>query len=179
MPDQSHLPDSPCRYSSGSTSLTCGDLRAHAGRIVEENRCRAPSLRIDTFVVDPRRLHLDRAGRGQHLPWLVIPVAHHQPAAILIELVDELLHIGGDLAGRRRGQHLPDTIADNLIQQRPTSTAVVLVGGFRVVNYREHGRTFPTSTPTPVLIRTTSTFRSSSGRCAHIHPAPPRLIHRF
>ncbi len=34
--------DSPCKYSSGSTSVTRGDLRAHAGRIVEENRIRCP-----------------------------------------------------------------------------------------------------------------------------------------
>jgi hypothetical protein len=32
--------DSPCGYSSGSTSLTCRDFRAQAGRIAEENRCR-------------------------------------------------------------------------------------------------------------------------------------------
>ncbi len=34
--------DRPCRYSSGSTSLTCGVLRAHGGRIAEENRSRSP-----------------------------------------------------------------------------------------------------------------------------------------
>ena len=31
------LVDSPCRYSSGSTSETRVDLRAHAGRIADEN----------------------------------------------------------------------------------------------------------------------------------------------
>jgi hypothetical protein len=34
------LLDNPCRYNSGNTSLICGDLRHHAGRIAEENRCR-------------------------------------------------------------------------------------------------------------------------------------------
>ncbi len=34
--------DSPCRYSSGSTSVTCGVLRAHGGKIAEENRIRCP-----------------------------------------------------------------------------------------------------------------------------------------
>jgi hypothetical protein len=44
--------DRPCRYSSGNillldgerlvTSVICGDLRAHAGKIAEENRCRWP-----------------------------------------------------------------------------------------------------------------------------------------
>jgi hypothetical protein len=36
------LDERPCRYSSGSTSATRGDLRAHAGRIAEENRARTP-----------------------------------------------------------------------------------------------------------------------------------------
>ena len=36
------LVERPCRYSSGSTSVICGDLRAHAGRIADENRCRSP-----------------------------------------------------------------------------------------------------------------------------------------
>src|SRR5262249_32142268 len=34
--------DSPCRYSPGSTSDTCGVLRAHGGKIAEENRIRSP-----------------------------------------------------------------------------------------------------------------------------------------
>ena len=34
--------DRPCRYSSGSTSEIFGDLRAHGGRIAEENRFRSP-----------------------------------------------------------------------------------------------------------------------------------------
>ncbi|GAA2062927.1 hypothetical protein GCM10009839_87700 [Catenulispora yoronensis] len=34
--------DSPCRYSSGGTSAIFGVLRAHGGRIAEENRLRSP-----------------------------------------------------------------------------------------------------------------------------------------
>jgi hypothetical protein len=34
--------ESPCRYSSGSTCSICGVLRAHGGRIADENRCRSP-----------------------------------------------------------------------------------------------------------------------------------------
>jgi hypothetical protein len=93
-------------------------------------------------------------------------------------VVGELLHIGGDLGLQRRGQHLTGTVANNLIKQRPPA-GLVAVGLIGIVNYGEHGRTFPTSAPTPVLIRTTSTFRSSSGRCAHFHATPPRFIHRF
>ena len=34
--------DRPCRYSSGSTSVIFGVLRAHGGKIAEENRFRSP-----------------------------------------------------------------------------------------------------------------------------------------
>ena len=34
--------ESPCRYNSGNTSPIFGVLRAHGGRIAEENRCRSP-----------------------------------------------------------------------------------------------------------------------------------------
>src|SRR6516164_6879254 len=34
--------DSPCRYSSGSTSVIFGVFRAHGGKIAEENRFRSP-----------------------------------------------------------------------------------------------------------------------------------------
>jgi len=71
---------------------------------------------------------------------------------VLVELIGELRHVGGDLGLQRRGQHLPGPVADDLIQQRPTSTAGLVVGVLGVVNYGEHGRTFPTSAPTPVLI---------------------------
>lgn len=33
--------DRPCKYSSGSTSVICGDLRDHAGMIDDENLCRS------------------------------------------------------------------------------------------------------------------------------------------
>jgi hypothetical protein len=32
------LVESPCRYSSGNTSATLGDLRDQTGKIAEENR---------------------------------------------------------------------------------------------------------------------------------------------
>ena len=34
-------------------SATCGDLRAHAGRIAEENRVTFAGLGVDALVVDP------------------------------------------------------------------------------------------------------------------------------
>src|SRR6266571_8646445 len=35
--------DRPCRYNSGSTSVTWGVLPAHGGKIAEENRARPPA----------------------------------------------------------------------------------------------------------------------------------------
>jgi hypothetical protein len=71
----------------------------------------------------------------------VIAIADHQAVAVLVELVDELLHIGGGLGFECGGQHLPCTVTDDLIEQRPTDCLVV--GLLHIMNYREHGRTFP------------------------------------
>ena len=62
---------------------------------------------------------------------------------VLVELAGELGHVGRDLSLQRRGQHLPGAVADDLVQQRPTATAAISVGVLGIVNYREHGRTFP------------------------------------
>ena len=87
--------ESPCRYNSGSTSFICGDSRTHAGRIADENRCRSPvsgSIRLS----DPGSLHADRPRGGQHTAFVVVAVAHHQAATVLVDLISELLDIGGD-----------------------------------------------------------------------------------
>ena len=60
---------------------------------------------------------------------------------MLIEVIDELFHICGNLSLQRRSEHLAGAVADDLIEQRPRRTSVV-VGRSGVVNYREHGRTF-------------------------------------
>jgi hypothetical protein len=57
--------DSPCRYSNGSTSATCGDFLTHAGRMAEENRLRAP-------VVSSMRLSLTRGARTGTAPAAVV-----------------------------------------------------------------------------------------------------------
>ena len=56
--------DSPCRYSSGSTSVTFGVLRAHRGKIAEENRIRSP-------VAGSVRLSLTRGAVTTTAPALV------------------------------------------------------------------------------------------------------------
>jgi len=45
------LVDRPCRYSNGSTSAICGDLRAHAGRTADENRCRSTESGLPTIHI--------------------------------------------------------------------------------------------------------------------------------
>jgi len=59
------LLDSPCKYTSGSTSATFGDLRAQAGRIAELNRIRSP-------VASSMRLSLTRGARTGTAPAAVI-----------------------------------------------------------------------------------------------------------
>ena len=110
-----------------------GHLRGLA-RPRRQNRRGKPlpltGIGVDALVVDPRRGHRHRPRRGQHLPLMVIAVAHHQPATVLVDLVGVGVDIGGDLGLQRRRQHLPGAVADDLIQQRPRRTRV-LVGRFR------------------------------------------------
>ena len=75
------------------------------------------SIGVKTLVVDPRRGDLDGPSRGQHLAGLVMAVAHHQSATVVIDLVSVGVDVGGNLGLQGRGQHLPGTVADNLIQQ--------------------------------------------------------------
>src|SRR4051795_11224678 len=155
--------DRPCRYSSGSTSATRGDLRDQAGRIAEENRLRSP-------VTSSIRLSLTRGARtgtapaavmicrgwwaplrttGPRPPPVIVlprgvgPLRAPPPPAALVALPGMRLDVGRDLGLQRRGQHLPGAVADDLIEQRPARHDVVLVRLHGVVDYLEHGRTFP------------------------------------
>jgi hypothetical protein len=167
--------DSPWRYSSGNTSATRGDFRDHAGRIAEANRRRSPFTGSVPLVVDPRLRYLHRPRGRRHLPRLMEAVPHHQPATLNVHLATMSIYIRGDLGPQRRRQHLPGTIADNLIQHQRAG----LVGPHTFLDYLEHqGVPSRTSEPTPVLIRTAMDFRSSSRRCARSRH-PPRTIHRF
>ena len=63
---------------------------------------------------------------------------------VLVELPGVGLDVGGHLGLERRGQHLPGTVADDLIEQRPADRSRgVCVGLVLLVDYLEHGRTFP------------------------------------
>lgn len=84
------------------------------------------SVRIDTAVVDPRDRHFDRAGTGEHLAGPVATVAHHQAAAALIALVSEAGDVVIHLGLQRLGQHLPCTLADQLLNHRRIRLAVII-----------------------------------------------------
>jgi hypothetical protein len=62
-------------------------------------------IRVHAAVVDRRRPLHNRARRGQHVTLVVIAVEHHQPAAVLIDLIDELFPIRCNRGLQRGGQH--------------------------------------------------------------------------
>jgi hypothetical protein len=57
--------DSPCRYSSGSTSATFGLFRHHGGKITDRNRARSP-------VAASTRLSLTRGAATPTAPAAVV-----------------------------------------------------------------------------------------------------------
>ena len=160
--------DRPCRYSNGNTSASCGDFRDQAGRIAEENRLPFTGRLIDAPVVDPRLPDRHRPRRRGHLPRCVEAVADHQPVTIGVHQILVRLDMGGHLGQQRRRQHLLGAVATNLIQQRPADR----LGVSRVLNYLEHGRTFPNQRANAGPDQSYLDFRSSSGRCVRSrHPA--------
>jgi integrase len=97
----------------------------------------------------------------------MVAVADHQPVTILIDQMRVGVDVGGDLGPQRRGQHLPSAVADQIVQQRPADRRRgVLVGLGLVVDYLEHGRTFPNQRANAGPDQNLMTSRSSSGRCA-------------
>lgn len=56
----------------------------------------------------------------------MIPVAHHKPMPGLIDQIGVTGDVIGDLSLQRRCQHLPSTIADELVEYRPAHTAPAL-----------------------------------------------------
>src|SRR5690606_6793536 len=108
--------DMPCRYSSGSTSVTFGLLRHHGATMAERNRWRPPEAGVDATVVHPGRLDLDGTRRRGDGARLGMPVADHQPSPLLVALVDEGSHVGVDLSLQRGGQHPAGPLPHDLVQ---------------------------------------------------------------
>jgi hypothetical protein len=122
--------------------------------------------------VSPRldRFPIPVADSGRLLAAVDTHTDHHQQAQFL------LFQVSGDVGPQRRGQHLAGAVADDVVAQGPARVGGVVVGRFGVVTCGEKESAVPTSAPTPVSTRTTSTFRSSR-RCAPSCSASPRLIH--
>ncbi len=59
----------------------------------------------------------------------------------LIDLLTVGGDVGGDLGLQRRREHRPGAVTDDLVEQRANGR--VLVGPLGLVDYLEHGRTFP------------------------------------
>ena len=132
------------------------------------------------------RLSLTRGARTGTAPaavvtsrGVVVAVADHQPVAVLVDLTGVSLDVRGDLGLQRRREHLPCTVADDLVEQRPADRRRgVLVGLVLLVDYLEHGRTFPNQRANagPDQSYWTSDHPREG---APLHVTRPRAIHRF
>src|SRR6266496_527309 len=125
---------------------------------------------IDALVVDPRRARLDRAGRAHHRARLGVTVAHHHPMPVLVEHLDQRVHVGVGLRAQRRGQHPPCPFAGDLVQRRLVRQIrhLGLLRRRGCLHYLEHGRAFPTGVAPPACLRPTR----SPGRYALPSPDP-------
>src|SRR5439155_7382678 len=128
---------------------------------------------VDALVVDAWRDHLDRAGRGQHLPRLRVPVAHDEAATTLVQLLGVRRDVRGDLSLQRRSEHPSRPITHDLVDQRPArhSGRRRIRGCWRelaVGDYGEHGRTFPTRVGARACLIPDSA--SSGGYASQGHP---------
>lgn len=123
---------------------------------------------VDALVVHPRRLHLDRAGRGGDLPGLVVAVADHEPTAGLVPLIGQLSDIRLDFGLQGGGRHPPRSLADDLVDQEAVGGSTV------VVDYAEHGRAFPTGAANTGLLDDHQSITREGTPFA----CPPSSIHR-
>ncbi len=136
--------DMPCRYSSGSTSVTFGDLRAHGGTI-ELNRIRSPvSDRSDGR--SPAGPDLDPPRPGRDRPRLGVAVADHQPLPALVDLPPAPRR-----TRRPRPRARPRASAGrppgDLIQRQRISAAAVVIS-----YYFQHRRSFLAGVAAPAFL---------------------------
>jgi len=103
---------------ASSTSSMRGVLRAHGGRMAEENRCRSP-------VSGSIHLSLTRGATTGTEPALVstprgacVPLRMTQAMPVHVTLVGEAGDVGIDLGLQRLGQHPAGTLTHDLVDQR-------------------------------------------------------------
>jgi hypothetical protein len=101
---------------------------------------------IDSPVVHPGRLDLNRACSSHDLARLGVTVANHQPPAAVVEIPGKRGHIRVDLNLQRGGQHAPGALPDDLVQTRTQLRA----GPF-VSYYSQHWRSFLAGVATPTF----------------------------
>ena len=130
--------DSPCRYSSGSTSATLGLLRHQGGKITERNRIRSPVTRSVRRSSTRGARTVTAPGRGRDLPLAGVAVAHHQPPATLVPLGRVRGEIRVDLGLQGGGQHPPGALAHDRVQVQAQ-----LVLGLGIGDYTQHAAFLP------------------------------------
>src|SRR5664279_1262375 len=121
----------------------------------------------------------DSARGRHHLPRIMGAVTDHQPPAVLVNLVTVGIDERGDLSLQSRGKHLPRPVTDNLIKQRNLDPVRPdMIGLVVLLDYLEHGRTFPTSASTPAMIRLTG-LQIIPGKVRSFTSPHRGPIHRF
>ena len=127
----------PCRYISGSTSATLGDLRAHGGRIELRKRI-VPPVSSSTRRSSTRGARTSmRSGPGHQRAWLGVSVAHDQAMAVLVDLMDQARDVALDLGLEGGGQHPPRPFGHQLVEPARQLRARGLVN-----MYSQHRRSF-------------------------------------
>lgn len=108
--------------SSAWTRSSPTDAVFCCASLCRKDRHRKPlslcGVRVVTFVVDPRCFHVGRTGCGQPITPYVVTVAHHQTVPVLVEMISEMIDIGGDFGVQGGGEYLAGAIAHDLIEQR-------------------------------------------------------------
>jgi len=118
------------------------------------------------LVVDPRRADLDPARHRRDRPRDRVPVADHQSAATLVDLLGERLDIAVRFGLERGGEHPTRALPADLVQ----APAQLRARGF-VSNYLQHRRSFLAS------IRVPAVLVDQAGRYAA--PSNGPAIHNF
>jgi hypothetical protein len=90
------------------------------------------------------------------------------------------LDVGGDLGQQRSSEHLPCAVTGKLVEQRPTDARRdVLLGLVLLVDYLEHGRTFPSRRANADLDPNLSMGFDLAREVRLFYVTSPRAIHRF
>jgi hypothetical protein len=99
---------------------------------------------------------------------------------LLVDLVLVRLNVGGDLGQQRGREHLPSAVAGELVEQRPTDgRRDVPLGLILLVDYLEHGRTFPSRRANADLDPNLSMGFDLAREVRLSYVTSPRAIHRF